>query len=220
MASKNVYKLILSWPDDFSELTMQDIKQIWVNNFKVRKLILNALLWVGFLFLQPKVIKANDIKAFTDSAPKKSSRSFKTFLPKAGAKIESPSFQLVQILLDKQDKGEFDSYMVQVLFHGKPAVNSYNQYADRIVIDFFDAGKTAMRLAKIRGGAVEASSVEEFFYTDVQAKVSTQGQRQPIKKLVRLTLFLNSKVSELKIRDTLDRTLIHFRISKSNASKE
>ena len=211
---------------------MQDIKQIWVNNFKVRKLILNVLLWVGFLILQPKVIKANDIKAFTDSAPKKSSRSFKTFLPKAGAKIESPSFQLVQILLDKQDKGEFDSYMVQVLFHGKPAVNSYNQYADRIVIDFFDAGKTAMRLAKIRGGAVEASSVEEFFYADVQDKAANQGQtmtkaepqtkgrRQTIKKLVRVTLFLNTKITELKIRDTLDRTLIHFRINKSAVSKE
>ena len=97
-------------------------------------------------------------------------RGFRTFLPKAGEAIDDPASQVVQLLLDRQDKGDFDSYMVQVLFRGKPSQRSVRTLPDRVEIDFFDTGKPATRIAKIRGGAVEACSIEELFYKDVAVK--------------------------------------------------
>jgi hypothetical protein len=151
--------------------------------------------------------------ALTAPVPK---RGFRTFLPKPGEAIDDPSTQVVQLLLDRQDKGDFDSYMVQVLFRGKPSQRSVRTLQDRVEIDFYDTGKPSMRLAKIRGGAVEASSVEEFFYKDVSGKSPAGGSPGPhAKRLVRLTLFMHEK-AELKFRDTLDRTLIHFRLPKAH----
>ena len=145
-----------------------------------------------------------------DSPKPKVQRGFRTFLPKPGETIDDASSQVVQVLLDRQDKGEFESYMVQVLFRGKPAERAVRMLADRIEIDFLDTGKPSMRLAKIRGGVVEASSLDEYFYRD-------GGSRPRIKHLVRLTLFMQAH-TELKFRDTLDRTLIIFRLAKDNAS--
>lgn len=149
-------------------------------------------------------------------------RSFRTFLPKPGEAIDDPASQVVQVLLDRQDKGEFDSYMVQVLFRGKPATRAVRVLEDRVEIDFLDTGKPAMRLARIRGGLVEASALEEFFYKDPVpsgaggAKASEGGKAPGIKRMVRLTLFMHGK-PDLRFRDTLDRTLIHFRLDKENA---
>lgn len=163
----------------------------------------------------------------TSPTPK---RGFRTFLPKAGEAIDDPSSQVVQLLLDRQDKGDFDSYMVQVLFRGKPSQRSVRTLKDRVEIDFYDTGKPATRLAKIRGGAVEASSIEELFYKDVALKTGSNGSsveappgRGPsgahVKRLVRLTLFMHEK-TEMKFRDTLDRTLIHFRLPKAHSDSK
>ena len=127
---------------------------------------------------------------------------------------------MVQVLLDRQEKGDFDSYMVQVLFRGKPADRAVRVLEDRVEIDFFDTGKPAMRLARIRGGIVEASSMEEFFYKDNTAQ---GGPKWPAaarisKGMVRLTLFMHGK-TDIKFRDTLDRTLIHFRLPQGSAPK-
>jgi hypothetical protein len=145
-------------------------------------------------------------------------RGFRAFLPKAGERADEPSAQLVQLLLDRQDKGDSDSYMVQALFRGKPAARRVRVRQDRIEIEFLDTGKPAMRLARIRGGAIEASSVEEFFYRlpAPPGKGSSGGGRT--KRLVRLTLFMRAK-PELRFRDTLDRTLIHFRLGKPAREK-
>lgn len=148
----------------------------------------------------------------TSPVPK---RGFRTFLPKPGEAIDDPSTQVVQLLLDRQDKGDFDSYMVQVLFRGKPSQRSVRTLPDRVEIDFYDTGKPSMRVAKIRGGALEASSLEELFYKDVPGKPAAGNSPRPhAKRLVRLTLFMHEK-TELKFRDTLDRTLIHFRLPKA-----
>jgi len=162
-------------------------------------------------------------------------RTFRTFLPKPGETIDDPSSQLVQILLDRQDKEDFESYMVQVLFRGKPAERSCQVLEDRMVIDFYDTGKPATRLSKIRGGAIEASSIEELFYRENAVNSPTKavsinkggsgsqgsGSSQArIKRMVRLTLFIHEKTGDLKFRDTLDRTLIHFRLPKAPARKD
>jgi hypothetical protein len=162
-------------------------------------------------------------------------RGFRTFLPKAGEAIDDPASQVVQLLLDRQDKGDFDSYMVQVLFRGKPSQRTVRTLRDRVEIDFHDTGKPSTRLAKIRGGAVEASSIEELFYKDMAVKsvsesspaeASTTGASQSggaqaphVKRLVRLTLFMHEK-AEMKFRDTLDRTLIHFRLPKAHPNSK
>ena len=145
-------------------------------------------------------------------SPRVQPRSFRTFLPKPGEAIDDPASQVVQVLLDRQDKGGFDSYMVQVLFRGKPSDRAVRILTDRVEIDFFDTGKPSMRLSKIRGGVVEASSVDEFYYKENTAKAGT-GSPVRIKRMVRLTLFMHKK-ADLKFRDTLDRTLIHFRLVK------
>jgi hypothetical protein len=72
-----------------------------------------------------------------------------------------------------------------------------------VEIDFYDTGKPAMRLARIRGGALEATSLDELYYRDAKA----------VKRMVRLTLFIHDR-PELRFRNTLDRTLIHFRLAK------
>jgi hypothetical protein len=144
-------------------------------------------------------------------------RSFRTFLPKPGESIDEPASQVVQVLLDRQDKGDFDSYMVQVLFRGKPAERSFRMLADRVEIDFYDTGKPSMRLSKIRGGAVEASALDEYYYHE-----SSQGGKRASpqgKRMIRLTLYMHEK-PDLKFRDTLDRTLIHFRLAKSASGKK
>lgn len=150
-------------------------------------------------------------KLAPNPAPKVLQRGFRTFYPKPGEAIDAPSSQVVQVLLDRQDKGGFDSYMVQVLFRGKPSDRAVRVLADRVEIDFFDTGKPSMRLSKIRGGIVEASSVDEFYYKETTAKAGTGGPAH-IKRMVRLTLFMHEK-ADLKFRDTLDRTLIHFRLA-------
>ena len=158
---------------------------------------------------QPTAHEAHEAREARDSVQPKVQRGFRTFLPKPGETIDDASSQVVQVLLDRQDKGQFDSYMVQVLFRGKPAARVVRMLPDRIEIDFLDTGKPSMRLAKIRGGAVEASSLDEFFYHD--------GTDHPrIKHLVRLTLFMQAR-TELKFRDTLDRSLIIFRLAKGNS---
>jgi len=70
-----------------------------------------------------------------------------------------------------------------------------------------------MRLSRIRGGVVEASLIEEFYYREpaVHPEGGARGTRT--KCLVRLTLFTKAK-PELTFRNTLDRTLIHFRLDK------
>jgi hypothetical protein len=141
-------------------------------------------------------------------------RNFRTFLPKPGETIDDPASQVVQVLLDRQDKGDFESYMVQVLFRGKPSERIMRTLPDRVEIDFLDTGKPSMRLARIRGGVVEASSLDEFYYKDASAK--TPGAAPRIKRMVRLTLFMHEK-ADLKLRDTLDRTLIHFRLPKAGS---
>lgn len=153
-------------------------------------------------------------------------RTFRTFLPKPGETIDAPSSQVVQVLLDRQDIGEFESYMVQVLFRGKPSDRGLRVLPDRVEIDFYDTGKPPMRLARIRGGVVEASSIDEFYYKvpvkpagkpdSLSNRSGANGSKSPtnIKRMVRLTLFMHAK-TEIKFRDTLDRTLIHFRLPKA-----
>jgi hypothetical protein len=139
-------------------------------------------------------------------------RNFRTFLPKPGEAIDEPSSQVVQVLLDRQDKGDQESYMVQVIFRGKPSERSFRAFEDRVEIDFYDTGKPSMRLSRIRGGAVEASSLEELYYKDPAPKARPGGAPR-IKRMVRLTLYIHEKVDP-KFRDTLDRTLIHFLLAK------
>lgn len=135
-------------------------------------------------------------------------RTFKTFLPKPGVIADEPPSQVVQLLMDLQDKGGYESYMVQVLFRGKPALeHAHRVYADRVEIDFLDTGKPSMRLARIRGGALEASALDDLYYRDGKA----------VKRMVRLTLFIHEK-PELRFRSTLDRTLIHFRVAKPDGT--
>lgn len=148
-----------------------------------------------------------------DSAPRPVPRGVRAFQPKPGDAADEPAGQLVQVLLDRQDKGDHESYMVQALFRGRPAGRRVNVRDDRVEIDFLDAGKPAMRLARIRGGALEASSVEEYFYRLPAPKDSSGGAKGRVKRLVRLTLYIKGK-PELHFRDTLDRTLIHFRVDK------
>jgi hypothetical protein len=149
----------------------------------------------------------------------KGPRNFRTFLPKSGDVIQDASAQVVQLLLDRQDKGSFDSYMVQVLFRGKPpAEHAFRAFDDRVEIDFYDTGKPSMRLAKVRGGAVEASSLEELFYREARAAAGEKGSSL-IKRMVRLTLYVRRK-PEIKFRDTLDRTLIHFLLPKPPGQEE
>ena len=138
-------------------------------------------------------------------------RSFRTFLPKPGDTADAPSCQVVQLLLDRQEKGDFDSYMIQVLFRGKPPrYRSYRVLEDRIVIDFYDTGKPGLRLLRVRGGVIEASSLEELFYRDGPPGAGNPAPAAT-KRMVRMILFTHAH-PELKFRDTLDRTLIHFRL--------
>ena len=199
-------------------------------------LVLSLLISLSF---NTSIVLAKDDGANSQTTVRAPQRTFRTFLPKAGETIDDPGSELVQILLDRQDKGDFESYMVQVLFRGKTAERSYRVLEDRIVIDFYDTGKPSMRLSKIRGGAIEASSLEELFYKDTSDKTPgtpaatgagnglikhvSKGQSSSalrIKRLVRLTLFIHEKVGDLKFRDTLDRTLIHFRLPKAPGLKD
>ncbi len=180
---------------------------------------------IPYLFLLALALSAfadtgvpNKAKTPSSAENERLPRNFQTFLPKKGETIEDPATQVVQILLDRQDQGAFTSYMVQVLFHGRPAARNFRVLENRIVIDFFDTGKPSNRLAKIRGGALEASLLEELFYQDPTPsapKSSSQKPSRHLKSMVKLTLFINGKVLDLKFRDTLDRTLIHFRLPKS-----
>ncbi|MEO7426400.1 MAG: hypothetical protein ABI036_14525 [Fibrobacteria bacterium] len=168
---------------------------------------------LSVLILNPSSIGAKGVDSVHQegSAQKVHARNFRTFLPKPGETIEDPSSQVVQVLLDRQDKGDFESYMVQVLFRGKPSDRTVRMLEDRVEIDFFDTGKPSMRFAKIRGGVLEASALDEYYYRE--PGTTGKGNGFKIKRLVRLTLFMHAK-AELKFRDTLDRTLIHFRLPK------
>jgi hypothetical protein len=146
-----------------------------------------------------------------DSAGHGGHRGYRAFLPKPGEAADEPSSQLVQILLDRQTQGDSESYMVQALFRGRPPERKVRVREDRIEIDFLDTGKPAVRMARIRGGAVEASLLEEFYYREAVPAGGTANPRT--KSLVRLTLYMKAK-PELSFRNTLDRTLIHFRLKK------
>jgi hypothetical protein len=166
------------------------------------------------LLAQSPALPAGPPEAPVDRAP----RGFRAFQPKPGERADEPSGQLVQVLLDRQDKGDFDSYMVQVLFRGKPAERKVRVREDRVEIEFLDTGKPAMRLARIRGGVIEASSVDEFFYRVPMAPGKNGPGSTRTKRLVRLTLYMKAK-PELHFRDTLDRTLIHFQLEKHRPGK-
>lgn len=142
-------------------------------------------------------------------------RDIRTFQPRQGDVIDAPAAQVVQLLLDRQEREGHESYMVQVLFRGKPpARHAWRILPGRVEIDFFDAGKPSMRVGRIRGGAIEATSLEELFYRAPAAGAAGGPAPQArIKRMVRLTLFTEAK-PELKFRDTLDRTLIHFKLPK------
>lgn len=131
-------------------------------------------------------------------------RDLKTFRPRPGQEAAAPQGQVIQLLLDRQVRENHESYLIQVLFRGKPAADRVHRVLeDRVVIDFLDTGKPAMRLARVRGGALEASSVEELHYRK-------DGK---VKRLVRLTLFTHARPA-IRFRDTLDRTLILFRLER------
>ena len=161
-----------------------------------------------FLLFDPAAVLA----AGPDSAGHSVHRGYRAFQPKPGEAADEPSSQLVQVLLDRQDKGEYESYMVQALFRGKPPERKVHVQDDRIEIDFLDTGKPAMRLSRIRGGVVEASLIEEFYYREPSRPGDGAGAMRT-KRLVRLTLYTKAK-PDLTFRNTLDRTLIHFRLEK------
>lgn len=134
-------------------------------------------------------------------------RTFRTFQPVPGRPAQEPKGRIVQLLLDRQARSGEDSYLLQVLFRGQPASGrAQRTYPDRVEIDFFDTGKPAMRPARVRGGAIEASSLEELNYLEA-------GK---VKSLVRLTLYTPAK-PVLKFRNTLDRTLVIFRLPLHSA---
>jgi hypothetical protein len=108
--------------------------------------------------------------------------------------------------------------MVQLIFRGKPAGRRVRVREDRVEIEFLDTGKPAMRLSRIRGGVVEASTVEEFFYRVPAQPGGGRSGGAHTKRLVRLTLYMKVK-PELHFRDTLDRTLLHFRLEKPRPGK-
>jgi hypothetical protein len=166
------------------------------------------------LFAQSIALPADSAGARVERAP----RGIRAFQPKPGERADEPSGQLVQILLDRQDKGEFESYMVQLIFRGKPAGRRVRVREDRVEIEFLDTGKPAMRLSRIRGGVVEASTVEEFFYRVPAQPGGGRSGGAHTKRLVRLTLYMKVK-PELHFRDTLDRTLLHFRLEKPRPGK-
>lgn len=170
---------------------------------------------VACIFLALSPAHPADVQA---PAQERSPRGIRAFQPKPGERADEPSGQLVQVLLDRQDKGDFDSYMVQAIFRGKPAGHRVRVREDRVEIDFLDTGKPAMRLSRIRGGVVEASSVEEYFYRVPEPSGNGGPGSARTKRLVRLTLFMKVK-PELHFRDTLDRTLIHFRLEKPRPKK-
>jgi hypothetical protein len=135
-------------------------------------------------------------------------RGFKTFLPRPGAPSEEPKGQIIQLLLDRKEKEGQDSYLVQVIFRGRPAVErTHRVYDDRVEIDFFDTGKPAMRPVRIRGGAVDASFLEELHYQDGKS----------VRRMVRLTLYTRVR-PDMRFRNTLDRTLLLFNLPLEKAS--
>lgn len=150
-----------------------------------------------------------------DSARHSGHRGYRAFQPKPGEAADEPSSQLVQVLLDRQAQGDSESYMVQALFRGMPPERKVRVRDDRIEIDFLDTGKPAVRMARIRGGAIEASLLEEFYYREA-APNAAGGANPRIKSLVRLTLYMKAK-PDLSFRNTLDRTLIHFRLKKPSS---
>jgi hypothetical protein len=142
-------------------------------------------------------------------------RSFQTFLPTSEDRAEEPARQLVQLLLDRQSKTGYESYMIQVLFRGRPSDRHVHRvYDDRVEIDFLDTGKPAMRLARVRGGAIEATSLQALRYRDKDGDtVPNLGSVRAVRSrnMVRLTLHTRER-PVLRFRNTLDRTLIHFRV--------
>lgn len=139
-------------------------------------------------------------------------RGFKSYLPKPREVIESPDFQVFQLLLDRQPKEGYDSYLVQILFRGQPAHQySFEATESTLVIDLYNTGRSAVGLTKIRGGIIAASRMEERVYRELKPG---EGNRWVTKSLLRVTLHLSRKVDP-KLRNTLDRTLIHFRIPRT-----
>jgi hypothetical protein len=160
------------------------------------------------------------VPAWAASAPavparQEEPRSFLTFLPSPDTLSAVPSSQLVQLLLDRQARDGHESYLLQVLFRGRPAgIPVHRVFDDRVEIDFLDTEKPSMRLARVRGGVIEATSLRELHYRDpVRDSVRTSGGGPAARsrRMVRLVLHTRAKPA-LKIRNTLDRTLIHFRV--------
>lgn len=144
-------------------------------------------------------------------------RTFLAFLPRPDSLSQEPSRQLVQLLLDRQEKEGYESYLIQVIFRGRgqaPVEPVHRVYDDRVEIDFHDTGKPPMRLARVRGGAIEATSLRELYYLEPDRDSVDQaggGRVAPSRRMVRLVLHTRARPA-LKFRNTLDRTLIHFRI--------
>lgn len=135
-------------------------------------------------------------------------RDLKTFLPRPGQEAAPPQGQVIQLLLDRQARAGHESYLIQVLFRGKPAAERIHRVLeDRVEIDFLDTGRPSMRLARIRGGVLEATGVQELHYRK-------DGK---VKRLVRLTLYTRAR-PQLRFRNTLDRTLILFRLEKTSGA--
>ncbi len=138
-------------------------------------------------------------------------RGFNTYLPKPKEKVDTPECQVVQLLLDRQDKGGNESYLIQVLLRGQPTRSHFwKNEKGKVIIDFYNTGKPAMRLTKIRGGIIEASQIEEFYYRE---KDSQHAEFFHTRRMLRLTLFTEETL-DLKFRDTLDRILIVFSVKK------
>jgi hypothetical protein len=162
-------------------------------NPPLHRLLKSPLVLLGVLvFLVSQACAADSPRA----------RGFKTFLPKPGAPSEEPQGQLIQLLLDRKEKDGRDSYLIQVLFRGKPAQERVHRvFPDRVEIDFFDTGKPSMRPARVRGGVLEATYLEELHYRDGDA----------VRRMVRLTLYTHAR-PEIRFRNTLDRTLLLFEL--------
>lgn len=164
--------------------------------------ILLALIFLGVSALPAAEPPKPDSVTPSPDSSRARTRTFRTFLPEPGRPAQEPKGRIVQLLLDRQAKSGEESYLLQVLFRGQPAAErAQRTYPDRVEIDFYDTGKPAMRPARVRGGALEATSLEELNYLD--------GGK--VKSLVRLTLFTSARPL-LKFRNTLDRTLVIFRL--------
>ena len=135
---------------------------------------------------------------------KSSFRDFNSFKPKSSSLEANPEHYLTGLLLDRERVESFDSYLIQVLFHGEsPDSHSVSIDSNQIRLNFFNTGKTNNRITKIRSGIIKSSEVDVFYHKQSHIPTSTQ-----------LILYTSQKINPT-IRHIIDRTLIHFRIPMS-----